>query len=49
MTGRPGWVSDLIASRIERSRGQDRRYGDCSGREVVNRFAHDDCQKRATP
>ncbi|MDX8529270.1 hypothetical protein RFM68_33090 [Mesorhizobium sp. MSK_1335] len=25
-----GTTSDLIASRIERSRGQDWRYGDCS-------------------
>ncbi len=49
MTGRPGWVSDLIVSRIERSRGQDWRYGDCSGRETAKRFAKDDCQQRATP
>jgi hypothetical protein len=49
MTGRPGWVSDLIVSRIERSRGQNWRYGDCSGREAVKRFANDDCQQRATP
>jgi hypothetical protein len=48
-TERSGWLSDLIASRIERSRGQDWRYGDCGGSEAVKRFANDGCQQRATP
>ena len=48
-TARPGWLSDLIASRIERSRGQDWRYGECSGSEAMKRFENDSCQQRATP
>lgn len=34
-TERADWLSDLIASRIERSRGPDWRYGDCRLEGVV--------------
>ena len=47
-TAWPSALSDLIASPIERSRGQDWRYGDCSGREATERIKIVGCQQRAT-